>query len=117
MKSPVLDCQKPCDRTLLSAQVECLAAVGRRLECHFHPHGVRIPLFGDISCLFAFAELAQQDEGVQQDGLDIVYAHPQRVDVGDELDDFSVRVAFFPEWYVLSQAFKQNPSSGIDEFG
>lgn len=65
MKSPVLDCQKPRDGTLLGAQLESLAAVGSRFECYFHPHGVTDPLFGDISCLLAFAELAQQDEGVQ----------------------------------------------------
>ena len=95
MKSPVLNFQKLLDGTLLGAQVDCLAAVGRRLECHFDPHGVSDPLIGDIVCLLAFAELAQQDEGVHQEVLNVVDAHPQRVNVGDVFDDFSVRVAFF----------------------
>ena len=36
MKSPVLDCQKPRDGTLLGAQLESLAAVGSRFECIDH---------------------------------------------------------------------------------
>lgn len=64
VKSPVLNCQKLRDGTLLGAQVDCLAAVGRRFECHFDPHGVSHPLIGDISCLLALTELAQQDEGM-----------------------------------------------------
>lgn len=80
---------------LLGAQIEFLAAVGRRSERHVHPQGVRDYMVGYISCLLAFAELAQQDEGVQQDGFDVVDAHPQRVNVGDVFGDFGGRGAFF----------------------